>query len=84
MVALVSTLAVFRVTVGEAEGALQRSGLDLDELHPAVRDGDQGAEQDAMGDVEVVLALDVPPGRSRSGRPATSRKDDDHRRRDPI
>ena len=61
MVALVSALAVFRVTVAIPKARSSGPDVDLDQLHPPVRHRDQAAEQHTVGDVEVVLALDVTP-----------------------
>ena len=47
---------------GETEPPLQRSGLHVDELHSPVRDDGQLAEQDPMGDQQVIVPLGVTPG----------------------
>ena len=53
-----------QVHAGDPEHLLERAGLHVDVLHPAVGHDDQPAEHHAVPDVEVLVALGVgPPAR---------------------
>jgi hypothetical protein len=64
----------------DAERPVERPGLDVDVLHPAVRHDDELPEHHAAADEQVVLALGVP---DRGGLPAGEQPAPDLQRADP-
>ena len=62
----------------QAEGALERAGGDVDELHPAVRHDRQAGEHHTAPDEQVFLPLRVAPrAEAPSDEPPQERSDDE-------